>query len=242
MPSRRLILAAAFLLAFAPVASAQLQTTAERATLLRDAFASPYGKALTAELGKSLRKDADPVCLKEKGLEAGQLEGRGRDLLIKWGTKFSEDIAGLSDMKVYAQLFTASAEFDRLKQNADVKRYLAISAPARHAKVLETTLEDFERYVLINRIKLTPVHPLATGNVELEAKNPTVATEEALEKFVASRKSAALERYLNLSDQAAAAMVASIDKDKAKRTPPHAFFKGVEADLAELCITRRSQS
>src|SRR5262245_18821821 len=179
MPSRRLFLAAAFLLAFAPVASAQLQTTAERATLLRDAFASAYGKALTAELGKSLRKDADPACLKEKGLEAGQLEGRGRDLLIKWGTKFSEDIAGLSDTKVYAELFTASAEFDRLKQNADVKRYLAISAPARHAKVLETTLEDFERYVLTNRIKLTPVHPLATGNVELEAKNPTEATEKA---------------------------------------------------------------
>src|SRR5262249_44782285 len=120
------------------------------------------------------------------------------------------------------------------------KRYLAIAEPARQANLLETTLENFERYVLIRRIKLTPVHPLATGNVQLEAKNPTEATEKALEKFTAGRKSAALERYLGLSDQAAAALKASMNKDKviASGGAP-TLFKGVEADLADLCISYR---
>lgn len=223
------------------MASAQLRTPGEQSTALRDAFASPYGKALTAELGNSLRKNADPVCLKEKGMEAGQLEARGRDLLIKWGARSSETLAALIDEKNYNDLFTATAELEQLKQNADVKRYLAIAAPAQQANLLETTLENFERYVLIRRIKLTPVHPLATGNVQLEARNPTEATEKAIEKFVASRKSAALERYLDLSDQAAAALKASMKKDKviASGGGPN-LFNGVEADLAELCIGYRS--
>ncbi len=229
MPS---FLIVAFLVAFAPIAAAQ--QPAERAELVRDAFASAYGRALTTELGKSLRKDADPACLKDKGLEAGQLEARGRDLLIKWGTNFSEGIAALSDIKVYAELFTATAELDRLKQNADVKRYLAISAPARQAKLLDTIFED-------RRIKLTAIHPLSTGNEELLSKNPTDATEEAIDKFMAGKKSAALNRFLDLSDQAAAASVASAKKDQVIALGgPHNLFKGVEADLAELCIGRRS--
>ncbi len=242
MPSRRSFLIVAFLVAFAPIAAAQQpgQTPAERAALVRDAFASAYGQALTAELGNSLRKDADPACLKDKGLEAGQLEARGRDLLIKWGTKFSEGVAALSDMKVYAELFTATAELDRLKQNADVKRYLAISAPARQATLLDLILEHFERYVLINRVKLTAVHPVGAGNQELLSKNPTGATEEAVDKFMASRKSAALDRFLDLSDQNAAAFTASMRKDQVIALDgAQQLFKGVEADLAELCIGRR---
>ena len=40
------------------------------ATLVREALASAYGKALIAELGKNLRSGADPACLSSKGLEA----------------------------------------------------------------------------------------------------------------------------------------------------------------------------
>ena len=218
-------------------------TPAERAAFVRDAFASGYGQALTAELGKSLRKDADPACLKDKGLEASQLEAGGRDLLIKWGTTYWEGIIALYDTKVFADLFTATDELNRLKRNADVKRYLAIYEPERQAKVLDLIFENFERYVLIHRIRLTQVHPLRTGNQELLSKNPTDATEKAVDKFLASKKSAALDRFLDLSDHVQAAIAASagsMAKDQsAKFLRVLDLFNGVETDLAELCIGTR---
>jgi hypothetical protein len=61
-----------------------------------------------------------------------------------------------------------------------------------------------------------------------------------VEKFVASRKSPALKRFLDLTDQANAAMNASMDKEKAKKTLPHNLLAGIEADLAELCIGKRT--
>jgi hypothetical protein len=125
-----------------------------------------------------------------------------------------------------------------LEQDADVKQYLAISAPAHQAKLLDLIVENFSRYVLISRIELT-FAPLETGNSELLSKNPTDATEDALDKFVADRKSAALDRYLDLSDESAVALKASIDKKRAVMVSPHNFFEGVEADLADICIGRR---
>ena len=218
-------------------------TPAERAALVRGAFASAYGKALTAELGKSLRKNADPACLKDKGLEASQLDVRGRDLLIKWGTNYWEGVVSLYDTKVFADLFTATDELNRLKQNANVKRYLAIYEPERQAKVLDFIFENFDLYVMIHRIRLTLVHPLRTGNQELLSKNPTDATEKAVDKFLASKKSAALDRFLALSDEVQAgiaASAASMAKDQsAKFLRVLDLFNGVETDLAELCIGTR---
>jgi len=242
MPSRRLIIAAAVLLALTSAASAQRPgpTPAEREAFTRDAFASAYGKANVAEFGRALRADADPACLSGKGLLAHQLEARGRDLFTKWSITFSERMTALYDPKVYGELFTASDELERLKQNADVKRYMAISAPARQAKMIDTMTENFARYMLINKIKLRFMSALETANPALLSKDPTEASEAAVEKFVASRKSPALNHFLNLSDQANAAMKESMDKEKAKKTLPHNLLAGIEVDLAELCIGKRS--
>ncbi len=242
MPSRRFLVAAALLLAFTGAASAQSSwpTAAEREALTRDAFASAYGKANVAELGRALRTDADPACLSSKGLRAEQLEERGRDLFVKWSNILSERTTTFYDPKRYAELFTASDELERLKQDAEVKRYLAISAPARQVKVIDVMTENFSRYMLINKIKLGFMPALETGDSDLVSKDPTGATDTAVEKFVAKSRSAALNRFLDLSDQSAAALQASLDKEAAKKTAPHNLLKGIEADLAELCIGKRS--
>ena len=242
MPSRRIVVATAFLLACTGAASAQGpgSAPAEREAFTRDAFASAYGKANIVELGRALRTDADPACLASKGLQADQFEARGRDLFVKWTNTFSERMNAVYDPKVYGELFTASDELDRLKQNADVKRYMAISAPARQAKMIDVMTENFARYVLINKIKLRFMSAVETANPALLSKDPTEATEAAVEKFVASRKSPALKRFLDLTDQANAAMNASMDKEKAKKTLPHNLLAGIEADLAELCIGKRT--
>ncbi|UGY27279.1 hypothetical protein [Bradyrhizobium septentrionale] len=231
-------LIAALLLLAPSLASAQPVPDAQAAKI-RDAFNSAYGKALSAEFGKSLRDNADPACLASKGIEAGQLEARGRDVVIKWGARLIDGTDALIDQKVYAEKFPAAAELDRLQQNADVKKYLALAAPMQQAKILDTVFEQFDRYALVSRIKLTAVSPLATGNDELLRKNPTEATEAALEAFSKRNKSKALKRFLDLSEQASAVRAASIAKDKVPPGAPLSSLKGMEADLAELCIGSR---
>jgi hypothetical protein len=107
-----LVIAGALWLATMPmVAQAQspAESRAELPSLVRDAFDSDYGKALTAELGKSLRRNADAACLTSKGMAPDQLEPRGRDLMVKWGLRTMETANAFIDPKVYDEKFAASA-------------------------------------------------------------------------------------------------------------------------------------
>ncbi|PIT00145.1 hypothetical protein TSA1_04725 [Bradyrhizobium nitroreducens] len=230
--SRRTLVIALLLSAASPT-SARSQ---DRAALVREAFASPYGKALTIELGKALRTSADPSCLAEKGLAADQLEPRGHDIILSWGTRMFESTGALIDQQNAANPFPGATERERLERNADVKRFLAIEQPMRQAKVLDLVFEHFDRYVLISGIKLGAVSPVATGNKELLDRNPIGATEDALERFVAKSKSSALKRFLELSEQAAFAQRAATGRITSPPPLPHTYFRGVEDDLAALCI------
>lgn len=237
----RLTIVIALLLSAASPAWAQTQEriqekTQDKATLVREAFASPYGKALTAELGKSLRASADPECLTDKGLAADQLEPRGRDIVVTWGTRMLEGAFALLDRQISDKPFPGAAELESLKSNADVKRYLAMEAPMRQAKLLDLIFEHFDCYNLISRVKLRAVSPLGTGNEELLRLDPTDATEQRLDEFAGKSRSKALKRFLKLSEQAGAAQAAAIKTISAPPPLPHTFFKGVENDLAELCI------
>jgi hypothetical protein len=237
---------AAVLLACASPALAQLPLSEPPAPFVREAFASPYGRALVAELGKMLRADADPACLQSKNTAAEQLPERGEQLIIAWGIRAMEKQSSLLDPKAHEEAFTksagrnATAELKRLRENADVMRYLAIERPARLAKVLDFIFEQFDRHLLVERVKLRAISPLGTGNVALADENPTDEVEEALETFLkGKKKSASLQRFLALSEKSAEAIKPSIKRDEAAQAGPRAFFGGVEADLADLCIGKR---
>jgi hypothetical protein len=128
--------------------------TEQPATFVPAAFASPYGHALIAELGRALRADADPACLNSKGIAADQLEQRGEALLIRWGTRAMETARSYVDFEVYEKNFPASAELKELREQPQIKRYLDIEQPIRLAKVLDFIFEQFDRYVLLNGIKI----------------------------------------------------------------------------------------
>lgn len=206
---------------------------------VREALASPYGRALIAELGKNLRAGADPACLSSKAIATDQLETRGLALMTKWGVRMAETSEALIDQKLYAEKFAGQAELAKLRNDAAVKRYLAIAQPIQQASLLDSMFEQFDRYVLISRIKLSQTSALPTGNEALLNMNPSDAAEEKLDKFTASSKSAALKRYLALTEQDTAARKAAIRKDQLTQPVPSIFFGGVEADLAELCIQGR---
>jgi hypothetical protein len=226
----------------ATTASAQFSTpglTEQPEPLIREAFASPYGRALIAELGRRLRADADPACLSSKGVAADQLEPRGEALLIKWGTRAAETAMSYIDFAAYEKNFPANAELKGLTQQPQVKRFLEIERPKRLAKGLDFIFEQFDRYNLIKRIKLASISPIATGNDDLLRANPTEQAEDALDEFVAANKSADIERFMTLSEQAAEAMQSALKKEQILKVGPGTFYGGVEVELAELCIGSR---
>jgi hypothetical protein len=63
-----------------------------------------------------------------------------------------------------------------------------------------------------------------------------------LDDFVATNKSAQIERFQELSEQAAIAMQGAIKKEQAVLVGPGTFYAGIEIDLAELCIGSRRQA
>lgn len=227
-------------------ALAQLPHSEPPGPLVREAFASPYGRALVAELGKVLRTDADPACLQSKAISAAQLQERGEQIILAWGIRAMEKQASLVDPKAYEEAFTksagrnASAELKRVRENADVKRYLAIERPARLATVLDFIFEQFDRHLLVERVKLRTISPHGTADPAMLAQHPADKVEEALETFTdGKKKSAALTRFLALSEKSGEAIKVSIKSDQAKQAGPRFFIGGVEAELAELCIGKR---
>jgi hypothetical protein len=209
--------------------------------LLREAFASAYGQALADEFGQALRNAADPSCLTAKKVAAAGLRQRGLDLMVKWGSRMLEQSASLIDPKAYEDKLAAvggrnaSAELARLRDDADVKRYREIERPLQLTAALDSVFEQFDRYALIARIKIAPVSPLAGGTDALD-KDPTEASERELKEFTAAHPSPALKRFQELSADAADAMTAAISAEQAAKAQPAAFFRGVELDLAEICV------
>jgi len=119
-----------------------------------------------------------------------------------------------------------------------VKRYLAIERPRRLAFLLDYVFEQFSRYVLINRIKFGQVSPLATGNETLLRANPTEKAEAELEQYLKTNTSPQVRRYIELNEQAAAALKASLNTDQVRNNfSPTALFRGAEKDLAALCVS-----
>src|SRR5262249_26254429 len=108
--------------------------------------------------------------------------------------------------------------------------------PSRQAAVLDATFEQFDRYMLVRRIKLTAVSPLGTGNEALMKMNPTEAAEADVDKYVEANNTAALKKFQKLSGQSLAASSAATKLERARKTGPLEFLDGIDADLAELCI------
>lgn len=234
----KIIVIAVLMLAPAHFATqAQAGGLTEPATLVRMALVSPYGKALTAELGKNLRTSADPACLSTKGIATDQLQTRGLELMIKWGTRMMEISDAMVDKKLYAEKFSGSAEMTKLRQDSNVERYDLLARPVQQGKMLDSIFEQFDHYVTMKRVKLASVSPAATGNAALS--KPVDAAEEKLDKFITANKSAALKRYLDLAEQDTAARSAALRKDPSLRPVPSIFYEGVESDLEQLCISRR---
>jgi hypothetical protein len=226
-------------------ARAQFPFSAEPAdALVRAAFDTDYGRALMDTFAVSARRNGDPSCLEAKTLDAAALAGHGRALFQRYGSRMVETLNANFDRSAYQSALSAStgrnatAELERLERDPVVKKLIALNRPVRLAKVLDAVVESFDSYVMIKRIKLDPVGPLGSGDPELLRKNPTEATEAAVQRFVDEHPSRRLDRYFELVEAREAASVKGFTV-VAMKLGPVAYFGGVETDLAELCVGRR---
>ena len=212
---------------------------------VREALSNSYGRALMAPFAKTVAQNADAACLQSKALDDAKLIERGRGVFQRYGTQSMEIIIKNFDTRRYESRIAeiagpkAAAELMKLRNDQDVKRYLRLERPIRLAKVLDFVVENFERYALLNRINLKSFSGIATGNDELLRANPTEQSEEAIEKFVSASKSRQLKRFIELSEITAPAVMEAVDREFALKWGPMTFYRGVENNLAELCITKR---
>ncbi|HEY6258927.1 MAG TPA: hypothetical protein VIY51_24385 [Xanthobacteraceae bacterium] len=220
--------------------------------LVREALDTTYVQALLKTFAAAVRADGDPSCLAAKALDDATLVARGRALLQRYGVQMRKILDENFDRSAYGAALSASAgpgaaaEMERLKRNPDVKTLIGLNRPAELARVVDTIVEQFDRYVLIGRIKLHPVSPIARGDTELKDNptevmraNPTPSAEAAVQRFLDKHPSRQIDRYLDLLDAAQAATPKGLSPQAAAKLGPMVYFAGLERDLAELCVGPR---
>jgi hypothetical protein len=213
--------------------------------VMRETLETAYAEALLKTFAANVRKDGDATCLQAKALDEAALIARGRALLQTHGVRFlkiqDENFDDAVAQSAFAALAgpNARAELDRLLQHPDVKKLEALNRPIPIAKLLETIFEQFDRYVLIGRIKLDPISPVARGEMEPMKDDPAQAAEAAVQRFLDKHSSRRLDRYLDLQNAAEAATPKGFSTEAASKLGPMAYFAGAERDLAELCVGSR---
>ena len=215
---------------------------------MREALETPYAKAFLKQFAANVRKDADAACLQTKGLDEAALIARGQALVQARGTQFIKLLEENFDDAAAQAAFAASAgpkagaEFDRILQHKDVRKLEALNRPIKLAALTDTVFEQFDRYLLLQRIKLYPASPLARGESDNEVTraNPSAAAQAAMEQFIAKKASPrVMDRYFQLMDAHLAANGKGVRKEGLGKLTAAQFFAGADQDLAEICIGKR---
>jgi len=213
------------------------------AALARDAFDSDYGRLLVVELGRILRESADAECLRARAIEPAMLEARGRDLLVRNGTRLLETDMRLVDAAKFEALVasragkSAKAELAALREDPDVRKYLELLEPALRATLADFIAEAVDRYGLMAGIKLkSQVSRVSTGKQALFDADPTEQATQEAERFLESRKSARLARWVEIQTAVLEAQQQAADRETFLRMGPMDMTPGADADFADLCV------
>jgi len=216
---------------------------------VHDIIETSYFQALLKNFAQSVRKDGDPACLRARALDDAALVTRGQALFQRYGIQMTKLLDEAFDRRAYEAALSAAkgpgavAEIERLKRDPDVAAFIALYRPAQLASGADRIIEQFDRYVLIKRIKLYPVGPNARGETEKNSEamraDPTEAAEAAAEGYADEHPSSRIGRYVDLVIAADAARQKGIKTDVAAKIGPMQLFAGVDCDLAELCVGSR---
>jgi hypothetical protein len=211
---------------------------------VREAFAAPYGQVIVDALEKALRKSADPACLADKKIAPDQLRRQGETLLVRQGQARIDRMLALVDADKADAEFTlrggptAHDEWRALQTEPTIAEYNRLSRPAQLISLVDSTAENFGRYVLLRRIKLDEINPLATGDEKILAlgEETSDAAIEAAEAVRKANDTPAMQRFLELAEWVAEALQAAVDQTQLLRYGPSQWMAGLDEDLRALCI------
>lgn len=215
----------------------------EPAQLVETAFSTPYGRLLIAEFATVLAESADAACLQNNGIEKSGLEGRARAITLRQGTQFLRKFQAMIDQAALKAAFAArmgagaEAELANLRNNPDLGHFLDLTALAQEAGTANAVIEMLDRNILVLRIKIArSFHPMATGNKKLLDADPSDAINDKLDDLATGGKSAALARYIELTDAAHEALNQSISANALLGVSDVDLMPGLDKDLADICV------
>jgi hypothetical protein len=213
------------------------QATAE------EAFAEPYGRAVTMKLGRILEESAEPTCLVDKRLAPADLAKAGEALLVKYGQRMIDRVRGHVDAKAAEAHFArlagpgATDELRTLTRDPLVAEMLALRRPADLDRIVVLTAETFDRYVLLRRIRMArPVSPLADASDLVHASRIEDAESRVARMMEEHKGSDLLRRYLQLVEAARQAVAAALDHEAHMKVGPAEEFAGLDEDLRAVCV------
>jgi hypothetical protein len=245
----RLAFAAAVLALLPASASAQVpqfMAVAGPMTTAKEAFADSYGQLMIDELDKALRKGADPACLAEKKIAPGTLRARGEDMLVRHGQAMFDRMLALINGRAadaeFARLGGAGAlaEWRTLAADPLVVELNRIMRPGKLDALVDQTTEMFDRYVVLNGFRLDNINPVATGS-ELMEKSRAESSSEQADAFMAGNDTAAMQRYIVLSEATGEAIQAAVAQDRMLQYGPTQWMAGLDGDLRAACVVNRQQ-
>ena len=214
--------------------------------LVEAAFAAPFGKLLVAQLAAAIGEGADAACFQAKSIDKAALGDRARAIMVRNGAQSFHKYLSAVDRSVFKSRLAASsgadaeAELARLRNDKDVRALLELSAPARNAAIALNVVETLGRVVMLLKINLSRrFDPISSGDAALLKADPTEPTSAKVDAFVQASNSAALTRYLDLSDAAQEALNRSLDAKLLLSLRIVDLMPGLEQDLADVCVFRR---
>lgn len=209
---------------------------------VRDALESPYGQALARRFGELLRRSASEACAKQRDLDLSRMASLGFAILEKRGAQMLERAVALLDRGQFDAAFAALAgtgardERARLRTHPDVQRFLALTRPARQARVLDDLSDTLDRYAQQRAIGLKGrLSPVATRDEQVLAAHPEMRALAEAAAYARESDAPSLRRWLELEaarrQAARHAQGADPPATEAVRLMP-----GLEHDFAPLCV------
>jgi hypothetical protein len=214
--------------------------------LVETAFSAPFGKLLVAQLAAAIGEGADAACLQGRGIDKAVLGDRARAIMVRNGAQSFRKYLSAVDQETFKARLAASmgagaeAEMTRLRGDKDVRAFLELAAPARDAAIAYNVVETLGRVVMLLKINMSRrFDPMSSGDAKLLSADPTEAVSAKVDAFVQASTSAALTRYLDLTDAAQEALNRSLDSKFYLSLRIVDLMPGLEQDLADVCVFRR---
>jgi hypothetical protein len=206
----------------------------------REAFDTPYGRALLDELASVLWDSADKACVQERGLNQDAVRRRAAAFMDKGQALLDRYYEGMDLQTVEARLLqrtgSDAAEVERLvndPQLGPMRQAFRVAALNEAAAIV---VEHFDRFAIIRRPLARQVSPLATGDARLLSLAEVDTPETVLPKLRGAVPQPDLDRIDLLQAEAVVALFDARKDLPADRPGEWDAFTGLENELAALCI------